>query len=92
MHIVINFGRQLFKIATTQLVFDYMLNESMKKHYMLNENIAEYSISEVKQNKSKKFTPNCNIEIKKHWKELLAFQSFGFKVFPNIFGGWAFST
>lgn len=53
---------------------------------MLNENIAEYSISEAKQNQSKKFTPKCDIEIKKHWKELLSFQSFGFKVFPNLFG------
>lgn len=31
MYFVMNFGRQLFKIATTQLVFDYMLNEIMKK-------------------------------------------------------------
>jgi len=63
-----------------------MLNQIMEKHYMLNENIAGYSISDAKKNKSKKFTPNCNIEIKKCWKELLPFQSFGFKVFPNLFG------
>lgn len=60
-----NFGRQLFKIATQQPIFDYVLNENMKKHYMLKKNIAEYSISEAKQ---KKFTPNCDTEIKKRWK------------------------
>lgn len=60
-----------------------MLNENVKKHYTLKENIAEYSISEAKQKKS---TPNCDTEIKKHWKKLLFFQNFGFKVFPNIFG------
>lgn len=37
---------------------------------MLKKNIAEYSISEAKQ---KKFTPNCDTEIKKRWKELLSF-------------------
>lgn len=77
---------QLFKIATTQPIFDYKLNENMNKHYMLKENIAEYSISEAKQNRSKKFTPTSDNEIKKHWKELLPFQSFCLKVIPNLFG------
>lgn len=72
-----NFGRQLFKIATPQPVFDYMLEENMKNHYMLNENVAERSVSGGRQNQSKKFALICDIGIRKHWR--------GFKILASKF-------